>query len=208
MRKLASVCVLAFGLGACASHPDLSTRPALNAEAIDHPEKKGLLNGAVEAPLEDANLIRTQIPPVLLDSEEAPYAPPQPASCSHIAEDVAGLDEALGDDFDIHESEDPNTHKGRVAGETMVAIARDAEEDFIPFIGWVRRLSGAQKHANAVRTAVYAGRVRRSYLKGLGQALGCTYPAAPKGSQPLHQTPAAPPKSPQRQASRSRPPLR
>lgn len=198
MRQLAFASVVLLGLGACASHPELSSQPPLNADAIDHPEKAGL-PGAVEAPFQDANLIRTKIPEILLDAEEAPYAPPQPASCDHIANGVAELDAVLGDDFDIHESEDPNVHKGRVAGETMVVIARDAEDDFIPFLGWVKLLSGAQKHANAVRTAVYAGRVRRSYLKGLGQALGCAWPAAPKGSQPLPK-PAPPPL----QASRSR----
>jgi hypothetical protein len=202
MRKLAAICVPLLALGACASSPpELSTHPQLNADALDHREKTGL-PGAVESPLQDVNLIRTQIPPVLIWAEQNPYAPPAANDCTHIASEVQDLDDALGDDFDIHYSEDQNQKNGRVAGETIVSVARDVEDDFIPFRSWVRRLSGAQKHDNAVRVAVYSGRVRRSYLKGLGLALGCAYPAAPKGAQPLAKA------APQPQPSRSRSRLR
>jgi len=185
-----------LGLIACASTHRVAakaTHPTLNAEAIDHPEKEGV-PGAVQAPLEDVNLIRTQIPPVLLQAEQAPYARPDPASCKQIGDDVAELDDALGDDFDAQEPEDTNAkeREGRQAGETMVIVLRDTAEDFIPFRSWVRRLTGAQRHANEVRTAVYAGRVRRSYLKGLGEALDCRYPAAPKGASPLPVRPLKP----------------
>lgn len=182
MRRALLVCLLV--LGACASRPEVDTHPTVNADALDHPEKTGI-PGAVESPFEDANLIRTQIPPVLLWAEQNPYELPAPTDCSQIAAEIKDLDDALGDDFDIHVVEDPEAKKGRVAGETMVAIARDTEDDFIPFRSWVRRLSGADRHANIVRTAIYAGRVRRAYLKGLGEAIGCRYPAAPKGAPPL-----------------------
>lgn len=181
MRRALFVCGFGLVLGACAHRPEVSTHPQLDAQAMDRPEKEGL-PGAVESPFEDVNVIRKQIPPVLLWAEQNPYERPKPPNCSHIISEVTDLDDALGDDFDVHETEDPETHKGRVAGETMVAIARDTEDDFIPFRSWVRRLSGADRQANAVRAAVYAGRSRRSYLKGLGEALGCRYPAKPKGA--------------------------
>jgi hypothetical protein len=206
MRQLAPVCVLLLSLGACASQAELSSHPQVNADAIDHREKTGL-QGAVESPLADVNLVRTQIPPVLLWAEQNPYQRPAATDCAHIAVEVQDLDDALGDDFDIHESEDPFEKRGRVAEETVISVARDVEDDFIPFRSWVRRLSGAQKHDNAVRIAVYAGRVRRSYLKGVGLALGCAYPAAPRGAQPLRlSSPPAPPETPQpvSQASSSR----
>jgi len=191
MRRLLASALLAAALGGC-----MSTRPPLDARTIDHPEKEGV-PGAVEAPFEDVNVIRSQIPPVLLRAEEAPYARPQPAGCANIANAVADLDDALGDDFDMQSPEDSSTgeKRGRQAGEVMVAALRDTTTDFIPFRSWVRRLSGAQRHANEVRLAVYAGRVRRAYLKGLGEALGCRYPAAPKGASPL---PVRPPPSPPR----------
>jgi hypothetical protein len=173
----------------------VATHPELNATAIDHPEKEGV-PGVVQAPFEDANLIRIQIPPVLLEAQKAPYARPDPASCSQIADDVRDLDDALGDDFDSDQPEDVNVDAkhGRQAGELMVSAMRDTTEDLIPFRSWVRRLSGAQAHANIVRTAVYAGRVRRAYLKGLGEAIGCRFPAAPKGASPLPVVKADPPR--------------
>jgi hypothetical protein len=205
MRRTGLVIVataLALAAAGCASQSvTVSTRPELNPDAIDHPEKGGL-PAAVESPFQDANLVKTQIPPVLTVAQQAPYAPPDPVTCSQITEDVAALDDALGDDFDIHEAEDPEHRKGRVAGETALGFAMDAENNFIPFRGWVRRLTGASKHANEVRAAVYAGRVRRSYLKGVGQALGCRWPAAPKGSAPLQPARQPAPRPPSSRRSR------
>ena len=175
---------------------DAPSKP-LNAEGMDHPEKEGV-RGAVEAPFADVNVVRTKIPAVLLRAEEAPYARPSPASCRQLSVDVVELDEVLGDDLDIDEVEDVNlkARRGRQAGETAVMALRYTAEDFIPFRNWVRKLSGAQARDNQVRAAVYAGRARRSYLKGLGEALNCRYPARPKGSSPLPvSTPrAAPPR--------------
>jgi hypothetical protein len=169
-----------------------ATHPQVNPIGMDKPEKEGVA-GAVQAPFEDVNLIRREIPPVLLHAEEAPYARPQPPSCRQITSDVAELNDALGDDLDVNEVEDVNLKekRGRQAGEAVVLAMRDTTEDFIPFRSWVRRLTGAQAHDNQVRAAVYAGRERRSYLKGLGEAIGCRYPAAPKGASPL---PVAPPR--------------
>jgi hypothetical protein len=171
-----------------------ATHPTVNPVGIDKPEKEGVA-GAVQAPFEDVNVIRSQIPPVLLRAADAPYARPDPASCRQISTDVAELDDALGDDLDIEEVGDSNLKekRGRQAGEAMVLAMRDTAEDFIPFRNWVRRLSGAQAHDNQVRAAVYAGRERRSYLKGLGEALGCRYPAAPKGASPVPVRPPPPP---------------
>jgi hypothetical protein len=173
-----------------------AAHPEVNPVGMDRPEKEGV-KGAVEAPFEDVNVIRRQIPPVLLQAEEAPYARPSPPSCRVIGDSVRDLDEALGDDFDINEVDDENMKekRGRQAGEAAVLALRYTAQDLIPFRSWVRRLSGAQAHDNEVRAAVYAGRVRRSYLKGLGEALGCRYPAAPKGASPLPvRTPASTPR--------------
>lgn len=172
---------------------EVATHPQADPVAMDKPEKEGV-RGAVQQPFEDVNLIRRQIPPVLLQAEDAPYAAPKPANCRVIAGEVGDLDDALGDDFDINETDDSTMgeKRGRQAGEAVVLALRDTEADFIPFRNWVRRLTGAQKIDDQVRAAVYAGRVRRSYLKGVGQALGCRYPAAPKGSQPLPVASSAP----------------
>jgi hypothetical protein len=49
----------------------------------------------------------------------------------------------------------------------------------VPFRGWVRKLSGAERYSKEVAAAIAAGTVRRAYLKGLGEAKGCAAPAAP-----------------------------
>ena len=167
-----------FWLGLCG----FGAEKSLNPDAMDHPEKEGV-KGAVEAPFADVNMVRTKIPKVLLFAEEAPYARPDPASCRNIAAEVTDLDDALGEDLDAHDvdTSTENARNGRRAGEVMVIAMRDTAEDFIPLRSWVRRLSGAQAHDNQVRAAVYAGRARRAYLKGVGQTMRCRYPAAPRG---------------------------
>lgn len=196
MAGPAALCLVLALAGCSTAHrvrsaADDAAHPQVNPIGMDRPEKEGV-KGAVEAPFEDVNVIRRQIPPVLLTAEEAPYARPDPPSCRVIGDMVRDLDEALGDDFDVYEDEEETLkHKrGRQAGEAAVLALRDTAQDLIPFRSWVRRLSGAQAHANVVRTAVYAGRVRRAYLKGLGEALGCRYPAAPKGASPLPVRPS------------------
>ena len=58
-------------------------------------------------------------------------------------------------------------------------MAAGAASDAIPFRGWVRKLTGAERHDSFVQAAIIAGGVRRAYLKGLGEARGCDMPAAP-----------------------------
>lgn len=180
MRRLLYASLACLGLIACSTHPDV------DAQAIDNPEKEGM-PGVMRGPFQDANVIRTRIPPALRIAELAPYARPEPADCFHISAAVQDLDDALGDDFDIEPVADATVSqkRARQAGEAMVIGVRQAATDFIPMRGWVRQLSGAARHDRQVRGAVYAGRVRRSYLKGLGEALGCPYPAAPKNASPL-----------------------
>ena len=57
---------------------------------------------------------------------------------------------------------------------------RNAAEGVIPFRGWVRKLSGAERYSREVAAAIAAGTIRRAYLKGIGAAAGCAAPAAPR----------------------------
>ncbi len=43
----------------------------------------------------------------------------------------------------------------------------------MPFRGWIRRLSGAERHARDVAAAIAAGTARRAFLKGVGQGRIC-----------------------------------
>ena len=67
------------------------------------------------------------------------------------------------------------------AADATLDAVRDTLTDFIPGRSWVRRLSGAHSHSQAVKKAVQAGLQRRAFLKGIGQQKNCAPPAAPAG---------------------------
>ena len=140
--------------------------------------KRESVQGAATAPLRDLNVMRTKIPPILLDAMADPYArPPKNYRCPQLAALVAPLDDVLGTDIDrILIADQDMMERGR---ETALGAAADLASDAIPFRGWVRKLSGAEAHDRLVRDAITAGAVRRAYLKGLGEAKGCMPPATP-----------------------------
>lgn len=143
------------------------------------------LKGAVTAPLNDLNLVRDKIPPVLIAAQRSPYALPMPLTCESLRSEIQLLDTALGPDLDApHHSDDRSlVEKGRIeAEEAAVGAVKSAAESLIPYRGWVRKLSGAERFSRQVTRAIGAGIVRRAYLKGLGQAQGCGAPTAPAGT--------------------------
>jgi hypothetical protein len=161
-RTLACAAALALGAASAGVRADTAV-PAT-----------GAAGRAVATPLQDVNVVRSKIPPVLLSALNAPYATPTDRGCDALGAEVRALDVALGADLDAP----PATAPGAVesgAGDLL----RGAAEGVIPFRSWVRKLSGAERNAREVASAVAAGTVRRAYLKGLGQASGCAAPAAP-----------------------------
>ena len=56
----------------------------------------------------------------------------------------------------------------------------DAAGGIVPFRGWVRKLSGAERHARDVAAAIGAGAVRRAFLKGIAGQRGCKLSAEPR----------------------------
>ena len=163
---------LALSLAGCAA-PDTAKGAA----------KEGIqLQKAVEAPLADLNLVQEKIPAVLEAAVKAPYALPSERACPALANEVGALDGALGADLDTPPTA---SNPGLVArgsnlmGDTANDALRGAAESVIPFRGWVRKLDGAERHSKEVAAAIAAGAVRRAFLKGVGQTLGCEAPAAP-----------------------------
>ena len=187
MRRVPLACLsllaLASGLGGCMTtradgSPQVQTSAQANTENIQ---------GAVAAPLRDLNVLRTKIPEVLLQALADPYArPARPVTCARLVVLIKPLDEALGPDIDIPSTDDGD--RGRNAAFGLVA---GVASDVIPLRGWVRRLTGAERHDNLVHSAILAGAVRRAYLKGLGEARGCKPPATPShvlaGTPPVEQ---------------------
>jgi hypothetical protein len=156
------------------------------------------VQGAVQAPLRDLNVVRTKIPAVLQQAMSDPYKrPPIPpkapkkAQCTQLVQLIKPLNDALGADLDAPvQDQDGLLDKGR---ETALGAAASFASDAIPFHGWVRKLSGAERHDRLVQAAITAGAVRRAYLKGLGEAHGCDPPATP--SHVLTEVAKTPPRS-------------
>lgn len=147
---------------------------------LQNPDRSGTANiqNAAAAPLHDMNLIRQKIPPILLAALADPYARPAPANCRTISEQVHELTQALGGDFD--EPDTPQNPSLTTRRGVALAVVHGASELLLPFAGFVRTLSGAQKHDELVVEVITAGSVRRGYLKGLGESHGCLPPATPR----------------------------
>jgi hypothetical protein len=194
MRILGPLLLTLLTLVAC-SKPESTQEPGSKApgEVAATPISKQM-SGVVASPLNDLNLVRAKIPPVLLLAQKAPYAPPAEPSCDGLASEIRQLDAALGADLDAPST--PGEHglveRGQTeAGEAAVGVVRHTAEGLIPFRGWVRKLSGAERYSKQVLDAITAGIIRRAYLKGLGQAKGCPAPAAPLPPSPPGPAPVS-----------------
>ncbi len=172
-----ALCLATLGLGACATNRKPPGQIVTTAEA-----NQAGLGGAVTAPLRDLSLLRTKIPPVLLDALQNPYQPPSPYTCQEIHALIIPLDDALGADFDQPASTDDKDLITR-SNETALGAVAGLAQDIIPLRGWVRRLSGAEKHDRLVSAAITGGSVRRGYLKGLGEAKSCLSPSKPRSNR-------------------------
>lgn len=176
MKKIAPALLL-LTLAACAAHNEPSA-PATYAQ----PSRETQISQAATTPLSDLNLVRADIPAVLRSAEKGPYHLPRDASCAGIAADVTAIDAVLGPDLDVPATpSNPGLlERGSgAAGNAAVGALRGAAEGAVPFRGWVRKLSGAERYSREVAAAIAAGSVRRAFLKGLGQVGGCGAPAAP-----------------------------
>jgi hypothetical protein len=131
---------------------------------------------AATTPLSDLNVVRADIPPALKAAAAAPYAMPADASCTGIATGIRELDEVLGPDLDAPPGKGNTGLLERGEDAATGALQRTAE-GVMPFRGWVRKLSGAERYARHVSVAITAGGVRRGFLRGLSVAKACV--AAP-----------------------------
>ena len=137
---------------------------------------------AVTAPLDDLNLKHTRIPDVLKRAVAGPYDMDGLTRCEAIAGEVGRLNEALGPDLDEPPPPDRRTRGQKVrqaAGDAAVNAVGDKTRSLLPFRGWVRKLSGAERRDKRVAEAINAGKIRRGYLKGAGMRMNCAPPAAP-----------------------------
>lgn len=182
-------------LGGCASAPAQqapAATPETSATGTGTPPAPSTSSGsqtatevgkAITSPLGDLNLVKADIPAVLAAARQAPYAAPSDRSCAALAEHIQALDAVLGADLDTPSTDRNPSLIERGAGAAKkgaIGAVKGAAEGIVPMRSWVRKLTGAEKYAREVEASIAAGTIRRSYLKGLGQAAGCEAPAAPR----------------------------
>lgn len=126
---------------------------------------------SVQTPMDDLNLNKREIPPALLEAVEDPYSLQGLGRCGELTTAVAALNEALGDDIDL-----PQPSGFRLSASELADFAASS---FIPFRGLIRQVTGANARKRELQEAVLAGFARRSFLKGVGIARNCAYPASP-----------------------------
>lgn len=159
------------------SHLSLLAAALLLAACASSSQDK--VTNAATTPLSDLNVVRADIPDVLKAAAAAPYAVPADASCGGLAAGIRSLDEVLGPDIDAPATAGNTGLLERGEDAATGALQRTAE-GVIPFRGWVRKLTGAERYARQVSAAITAGGVRRGFLRGLAAAKACT--AAPAKS--------------------------
>jgi hypothetical protein len=154
----------------------LLTAPLYAQDREERQKETGEMMGdAVTQPLADINLKRKGVPAILQAVRDKPYDMTGIRTCREIIAEVTKLDAALGDDFDKIEV---NT-RDRKRKEGAAGVTRGIISGLIPFRALIREVSGARASDQDYREAVYAGVVRRSYLKGLGTARRCRAPGRP-----------------------------
>lgn len=126
-------------------------------------------------PLSDLNL-RGETVPEVLARIESPYQPIADRSCAGIAREIAGLDEALGEDIDVARAEEED---GDILGRVQSGASSIVGGLVLPFRGIVREISGAEDRERRLIEYHSRGIARRAYLKGVGESRGCAPPAAP-----------------------------
>ena len=151
----------------------LSISPVTAQTVVDPANERA--DDVVLSPLSDVNLRKKAIPPVLLAAVDNPYAMSGLKSCSSFSAAITELDGSLGDDFDVVQDKTRDEKRGNGAG----SLAKAVIGGLIPFHGVIREVSGANGQQRNWDRALYAGSVRRAFLKGIGQTKGCAYPARP-----------------------------
>lgn len=145
--------------------------PAQPKEDRSDLEKVGdTVGGIAEKPLKDLNIIKVDVDPYLEPLMAAPYSLKGLKGCKDYKAAITRLTSVLGPDVD---SVQAKADKDQSPAEFALEAGASVAGGLIPASGLIRKISGAearQKYANA---AVYAGSVRRAYLKGLARGRGC-----------------------------------
>ena len=175
VKLIFTVTMMAIALSACASNYESRQTSSATGSNENLTKARVQVTEVATTPLSDLNLVRTDIPPVLVSAQQALYLFPFNQTCAGILYDLHELDVVLGADLDAPEKSSSGlVERGTVAaGNVAVGVFRGAAEGVVPYRSWVRKLTGAERYSKDVAAAIAAGTVRRAFLKGFGLARGC-----------------------------------
>lgn len=168
------------------------------SDTIDLTNNKNI-DDAIEAatgPLQDLNLRRQEIPELLVKAAVNPYASIKKSSCDDVKTELAELDKLLGPDMEpknitlvsgsagladnlnkMGDMEIPDTDMittslvdsaSNFAHDSVINLIH-TRTNIMPFRSIIRKLSGAQAHAQKLANAYQAGKLRRAYIKGVAE---------------------------------------
>ncbi|MBL0916019.1 MAG: hypothetical protein IBJ13_11050 [Sphingopyxis sp.] len=116
-----------------------------------------------------------EIPEKLRAVQDDPYSLAGLGTCAALIREVSELNEVLGPD--VNEKVDKSRAKKRE--ETAGRVAGSVAAAAIPYGGLIGEVTGANAERRRYAIAIYAGTVRRGFLKGVGLERGCKAPARP-----------------------------
>jgi len=116
-----------------------------------------------------------EVPQKLIDIQDEPYSLSGLSRCAAIMAEVRDLNDVLGPD--VNERVSKSLGKKREAA--AARVAGSAIGSIIPFGSIIGEVTGANAERRRYNEAVYAGTVRRGFLKGVGLQKGCKAPARP-----------------------------
>ncbi len=149
---------------------------AAQNQAADRPRTtEKVAEDVVTQPVQDVGIDKKDIPENLLRIQAKPYSLVGIKTCAQIRSAIGDLDAVLGEDLDAPYEATRDDKRKNTAGKVGGLIVNS----IIPFRQVIREISGAAEQDRRYNAAVYAGVVRRSFLKGVGLQRGCKYPSAP-----------------------------
>lgn len=119
----------------------------------------------ITQPARDVGIDKVEIPPLLVEAGNDPYATAGTGSCAQLASGIAALSKVIGPDF----SKSRAVNKRNIAKIGGAAVVNS----LIPFRGIVREVSGASAAERRKSAAIDAGIARRGFLRGVQTARKC-----------------------------------
>jgi hypothetical protein len=153
-------------------NPAIAAPPPPGAPPVEAGKQ---VENVVTQPIADVNLQKKEIPPKLIEALQNPYSLEGIRRCREVIAEVEALNAVLGPDFDTPAEQTLGTKRRNSA----MTVAGSLINGLIPFRSIIREVSGANRADQDYREAIYAGVVRRGFLKGYGKSRSCMAPGSP-----------------------------